>query len=130
MEAPAAKEGDQVVGLDTHVIMIPSPGGPVPTPMPMPFSGKLSAELASTVLIENRAAATEGSKAKNSPSHVPVGGPFQKVPSNEATIQQGSTTVFFRDKAAARHADPAMTCNDPAHAPNGRVIAAGTMLIG
>lgn len=31
---PAAKQGDRVVGVDTHIVMIPSPGGPVPTPVP------------------------------------------------------------------------------------------------
>ena len=38
---PIAKEGDQVVGTDTHIVMIPSPGGPVPTPLPHPFVGQL-----------------------------------------------------------------------------------------
>jgi len=43
MGVPAAKEGDKVVGVDTHVIMIPSPGGPVPTPIPMPIPGSAEA---------------------------------------------------------------------------------------
>jgi len=36
---PAAKQGDLVVGIDTHIVMVPSPAGPVPTATPMPFSG-------------------------------------------------------------------------------------------
>lgn len=32
MGQPAAKMGDKVVGMDIHIVMIPSPGGPVPTP--------------------------------------------------------------------------------------------------
>ena len=36
---PAAKQTDRVVALDTHVIMVPAPGGAVPTPTPHPFNG-------------------------------------------------------------------------------------------
>ena len=38
MGQPAAKQGDQVMATDTHIVMIPSPGGPVPTPLPHPLS--------------------------------------------------------------------------------------------
>jgi len=127
---PAAKEGDKVLGLDTHIINIPSPGGPVPTPMPMPFSGTLNGNLCSTVLIENKPAATKGSTADNLPAHIPTGGPFQKNPSNKATVKMGSGKVLFQHKEAARLGDPADTCNDPADAPNGTVIGTGTVLIG
>jgi len=127
---PAAKQGDRVVGVDTHVILVPSPGGPVPTPTPMPFSGELCADLSADVIVENKAAATEGSTAMNSPPHVPAGGPFQKPPSNQAKVQAGSKTVLINDKPAAHLGDPALTCNDPADAPNGSVIAAGTVLVG
>ena len=41
-----------------------------------------------------------------------------------------SATVFFDDKKAGRMGDPAKTCNDPTDAPNGVVIASGTVLIG
>jgi uncharacterized Zn-binding protein involved in type VI secretion len=127
---PAAKQGDRIVAVDTHILMIPSPGGPVPTPTPMPFAGTLSADLSTNVMIENMPAATEGSIGMNSPPHVPAGGPFQKPPSNQAKIQMGSTKVLINDKAAAHNGDPAMTCNDPADAPNGSVIAVGKVLIG
>lgn len=127
---PAAKKGDQVVGVDTHIVMIPSPGGPVPTPLPHPFSGVLQDGLSADVKIENQDAATKDSKAKNTPPHVPAGGPFQKPPKDEGTIQSGSSTVLINDKAAARTGDPAMTCNDPADAPNGVVVAVSTVLIG
>lgn len=130
MSQPGAKQGDKVIATDTHIIMIPSPAGPVPTPTPMPFSGTLLDELSPDVQLENMAAATEGSKAKNLPPHIPAGGPFQKPPSNEGTIQMGSQTVLFNDKAAARNGDTAMTCNDPADAPLGTVMAQGTVLVG
>jgi uncharacterized Zn-binding protein involved in type VI secretion len=126
----AAKQGDKVVAVDTHIIMVPSPGGPVPTPMPMPFNGTLSGALSGNVLIENRAAATKTSTATNAPAHVPAGGPFQRPPSNKATIQTGSSNVLINNKQAARTGDPALTCNDPADAPNGSVIGSGTVLVG
>ena len=130
MSQPAAKQGDNVVGVDTHIIMIPSPTGPVPTPMPMPFCGTLLDELSDDVVIENMAAATKGSKAKNLPPHIPAGGPFQKPPSNEGTIQMGSAKVLINDKDAARLGDTVMTCNDPADAPNGSIVCGSTVLVG
>jgi len=126
---PAAKKGDTVVGVDTHIVMIPSPGGPVPTPLPSPFNGVLQDALSADVLLENQPAATKDSKAKNTP-HIPAGGPFQSPPKDEGTIQMGSSSVLINDKAAARAGDTAMTCNDPADAPNGVVVAAGTVMIG
>jgi uncharacterized Zn-binding protein involved in type VI secretion len=38
--------------------------------------------------------------------------------------------VQIGGKPAARNGDVAMTCNDPADAPMGTVIATGTVLIG
>ncbi|MEM6631462.1 MAG: PAAR domain-containing protein, partial [Bacteroidota bacterium] len=37
----AAKHFDIVMGVDVHIIMIPTPGGPVPTPIPHPFVGMM-----------------------------------------------------------------------------------------
>jgi uncharacterized Zn-binding protein involved in type VI secretion len=130
MGQPAAKQGDRVVGTDTHIVMIPSPGGPVPTPLPHPFVGQLDGSLSGDVNIEGKAAAAQGSTATNTPSHVPQGGSFQKPPSNKGTIQIGSGTVLINGKPAARNGDKAMTCNDPADLPAGTVVAAGTVLIG
>jgi uncharacterized Zn-binding protein involved in type VI secretion len=130
MGQPAAKQGDRVVATDTHIVMIPSPGGPVPTPLPHPFAGQLDGSLSGDVNIEGKAAAVQGSTATNTPSHVPQGGPFQKPPSNKGTIQIGSGTVLINGKPAARNGDKAMTCNDPADLPIGTVVAAGTVLIG
>ncbi|WP_437731463.1 PAAR domain-containing protein [Sorangium sp. So ce1335] len=127
---PAAKRGDKIVGIDTHVVMVPSPGGPVPTPTPMPFNGDLSGDLSADVLVEDRPAAVQGSTATNAPAHVPAGGTFQRPPSNKARIQVGSKTVLINDRPAAHLGDPALTCNDPADAPNGSVIASGTVLVG
>lgn len=130
MGQPAAKQGDQVVATDTHIVMIPSPGGPVPTPLPHPFVGQLDGSLSGDVKIEGKPAAVQGSTATNTPSHVPQGGPFQRPPSNKGTVQLGSATVLINGKPAARNGDKATTCNDPADLPVGTIVAAGTVLIG
>ncbi len=127
---PAAKQGDKVVATDTHIIMIPSPGGPVPTPTPLPFNGTITTDVVMNVLIEGKPAATVGSGAINTPPHIPPGGPFQKPPTNQAKIIAGSKTVFIGGKPAARNGDTAMTCNDPVDLPVGKVVAVGTVLIG
>jgi uncharacterized Zn-binding protein involved in type VI secretion len=127
---PAAKRGDRVVATDTHIVMVPSPGGPVPTPLPHPFVGVLDGSLASDVNIEGQPAATVGSTATNTPAHIPQGGPFQRPPSDRATIRVGSATVRIGGQPAARNGDTAETCNDPADLPIGTVIAAGTVRIG
>ena len=130
MGQPAAKKGDKVMATDIHIVMIPSPGGPVPTPLPHPFTGTLDGQLSSDVKIGGQPAAVKGSTATNQPSHVPQGGPFQSPPKNRGEIMMGSATVKINGKPAARNGDPAMTCNDPSDLPAGQVIAVGTVMIG
>jgi uncharacterized Zn-binding protein involved in type VI secretion len=128
---PAAKMGDQVVAVDIHIIMVPTPVGPVPTPLPHPFVGMLNGALSTDVMIMGRPAATKDSKATAVPPHMPLGGgPFQKPPSNQGTIMMGSTTVMINGKPAARVGDPVLTCNDPTELPVGQIVAASTVLIG
>ena len=130
MGQPAAKQGDQITATDTHIFMIPSPGGPVPTPMPSPFIGLINGNLSNNVKIMGMSAAMQGSTADNVPPHLPQGGPFQKPPSNKGQIITGSATVMINNKPAARNGDTAQTCNDPVDAPVGTVIAVGTVMIG
>ena len=130
MGQPAAKQGDQVMATDIHIIMIPTPGGPVTTPLPHPFTGMIDGKLSSDVKIMGMAAATVDSTASNMPPHIPQGGPFQKPPANKATIKLGSATVKINGKMAARNGDMAMTCNDPSDMPVGTVMAVGTVMIG
>jgi uncharacterized Zn-binding protein involved in type VI secretion len=130
MGQPAAKMGDRIVATDTHIIMVSTPGGPVPTPVPMPFSGTLNGSLSTNVKIEGKQAAVLGSTATNTPPHVPAGGPFQRPPSNQGRIMTGSRSVFINGKPAARNGDTALTCNDPADLPVGKVVAIGRVLIG
>jgi uncharacterized Zn-binding protein involved in type VI secretion len=132
MGQPAAKEGDKVVGVDIHIVMVPSPGGPVPTPLPHPFTGALNGNLSKDVNVAGSPAAVVGSTADNSPAHQPTppGTSFQKPPANKATVMMGSPTVMINGKAAARMGDPATTCNDPADLPAGTVMGtAATVLI-
>jgi uncharacterized Zn-binding protein involved in type VI secretion len=132
MGQPAAKQGDKVMASDTHILLVPSPGGSVPIPTPHPFSGTLAGGLSQTVKIEGKAAAVVGSTATNSPSHIPANpaAQFQKPPANKGTVQVGSPTVRINGKAAARHGDTVMTCNDPADQPVGKIISTGTVNIG
>ena len=130
MGMPAAKQGDRVMATDTHIQMVPSPGGPVPTPIPGPFMGLLDGALSTDVHIDGKPAAVVGSTATNTPAHIPAAGPFQKPPSNQGKVIAGSATVRVNGKPLARHGDAALTCNDPADLPAGTVIASGTVLIG
>jgi uncharacterized Zn-binding protein involved in type VI secretion len=131
MGQPAAKQGDSVVAVDTHIVMVPSPGGPVPTPLPHPFSGTINGNLSSNVKIMGMAAATVDSTADNTPPHIPTppGTSFQRPPANRGTIKMGSPTVKINGKAAARNGDTVETCNDPADLPVGTIVAVGTVLI-
>jgi len=130
MAQPAAKQGDQILATDTHIVMIPTPGGEVPTPLPHPFTGIINGQLSQNVKIMGQPAAMVGSTATNTPPHIPQGGRFQTPPSNLGQIIMGSNSVFINGKPAARNGDTAKTCNDPADLPVGRVVAAGTVLIG
>ena len=129
MGQPAAKQNDQVLATDVHIVIIP---GASPTPLTHPFAGAINGGLSGNVRIMGLPAATVDSTADNTPPHVPTppGTAFQKPPSNQATIRSGSLTVNINGKAAARNGDTAITCNDPSDLPAGRVVATGTVFIG
>lgn len=129
MGQPGAKQGDHVVGTDMHLIQ--PPGTAPPALVPHPFNGIIDGNLSTDVMITGLPAATVGSTATNTPPHVPQGGAFVRPPTNRATVQMGSTSVCINGRPAARNSDPAMTCNDPADAPVGAVLATGaTVFIG
>ena len=128
MGQPAAKQGDRVVAVDTHIVVTPTG----PAPLPHPFAGLINAGLSTDVKISGRPAAVVGSTADNTPPHVPAapGTSFERPPANKATVQVGSPTVMINGKPAARHGDTALTCNDPVDIPAGKIIATGTVMIG
>ncbi|MDA0245277.1 MAG: PAAR domain-containing protein [Chloroflexi bacterium] len=132
MPLPAAKQGDQVIATDIHIVMVPSPGGPVPTPLPHPFVGVLMGNLSMNVKINGMAAATVGSTADNIPPHIPTppGTTFQVPPTNKGIVMAGSATVFINGKPAARAGDSVQTCADPMPNMGGKIIAAGNVMIG
>lgn len=129
MGQPAAKQGDKIVGVDTHVVIRPPPPPP-PTPMALPhnFNGIVGGALSGDVKIMGLPAATVGSTADNVPPHAPTppGASFQSPPPNKGKVTAGSATVRINGKAAARNGDPATICDQP----GGSVVAAGTVTIG
>ncbi len=60
---PAAKLNDKIVGTDIHILMIPTPGGPVPQPIPNPYCGAILQDTEPTVKIMGFPAAVVGSTA-------------------------------------------------------------------
>ncbi|MEU4237143.1 PAAR domain-containing protein [Actinoplanes sp. NPDC026619] len=124
MPQPAARQNDPVTGTDIHILLVPSPGGPVPTPSPLPFAGQLMTGLSTDVLINGLPAATLGSVAQNMPPHIPPS-PFSKPPTNQGRVLIGSPTVLVNGKPLARMGDQVATCNDPVDAPTS-VISAGS----
>jgi uncharacterized Zn-binding protein involved in type VI secretion len=127
MGAPAAKQGDRVTAVDTHLIQPPS--GP-PVALPNPFDGVIDGGLSTDVRINGLSAATVGTTATNTPPHIPQGGTFVNPPTNQGRITRGSATVRINGKPAARAGDTAVTCNDPAPLPVGTVVATSTVWIG
>jgi uncharacterized Zn-binding protein involved in type VI secretion len=125
---PAAKKGDQVTATDVHLIQ--PPGTAPPVSVQHPFKGIIRGNLSVNVNIMGKPAATMNSTASNTPAHLPIGGTFVKPPPNRGSIIAGSATVFINGKPAARSGDAAITCNDPADLPVGKVIAKGTVFIG
>lgn len=111
MRQPAAKRGDLITAMDTHLVKFPMPPAPVPTPLP--FRGTLDNNLSATVRIEGKPAATVDSTATNTPPHIPPpGATFLRPPANRGTVSTGSTTVRINQRAAARNGDRGTTCND------------------
>lgn len=48
------------MGVDTHIVLVPTPTGPLPTPMPSPFRGPLTGALSGSVFVDEQAAAVKG----------------------------------------------------------------------
>ena len=133
MGKPGAKKNDQIVSAtpgDIHIIMIPSPGGPVPTPIPHPCASMINDKVAEKVKVMGQPGAVKGSKSKHTPPHIPMGpGPFQKPPKNEGEIITGSANVFYEDKAAAMLGDTGQMCSDPSDTPVGKVMGTAAMVM-
>lgn len=113
----AAKHFDPILGLDTHIIMIPTPAGPVPTPIPHPYVGIVmdpcdyAPIIGGTVKINGLMRAQAGSGGKACPAHIPMGGPFgPPPPTNESEVFMGSSTVAFDGDAQSFLGLPVISC--------------------
>jgi uncharacterized Zn-binding protein involved in type VI secretion len=78
----------------------------------MPFTGTITAGTSTDVTINGLAAAVVGSTVQNAPPHLPTGGSFQTLPTNQGAVQKGSATVLINGKAAARVGDTSSTCSE------------------
>lgn len=134
---------DLVVGLDTHVELVPAPA-PTPTPFPHPHCsvlwdplGPLVADVtgmlmppgptaAGPVLIGGRAASVTGDTARMIVSHVliPPGTAFATgLTPSDAELPVGSRSVLVRGGAAVRAGEVAMSCSEPARLPSSQVVS-------
>jgi uncharacterized Zn-binding protein involved in type VI secretion len=131
MSRPAARRGDPVIGVDTHIVLVPSPGGPAPTPLPHPFAGQLAENLSPDVVIAGAPAATVGSIAHNHPPHIPTlpGTAFQRPPTNRGSVRTGSASVLVNGRPLARQGDTVVTCNDPVDLPVGTITAGSPRVV-
>ena len=130
MGQPAAKQGDKVMAVDTHILLVPTPAPapPTPVPLPHPFSGTLTGGLSTTVKIGGKAAAVVGSTGDQHPrarARQPGGAVPEAAGEQGRRCRCGSPTVKINGKPAARNGDAAMTCNDPADQPVGKIVAVG-----
>ncbi len=130
MGAPVATANSVVVSVDTHIVLVPTSVGPVPTPLLHPFNGVMNGGLIDSVKVEGKPVSVVGSTAANNPAHIPTvpGTAFQTPPANKGTIFIGSFTVKFGGKSAARVGDIVKTCNDPAELPVGQIVS-GSMTV-
>lgn len=131
MGNPAATLTSQVVAVDTHIVMVPTPGGPVPMPLPHPFVGQITSATCPTVNVGGQPVATVNSVAQNAPPHIPTppGTTFMRPPSNQGTVMLGSMTVMAGGQGVARISDKVITCNDPADLPQGQIVT-GAFTVG
>ena len=124
-----AAQDDRVMGMDMHIMVIPSGPSTTTAPLPHPFMGKLDDGLSDDVSIGDKKAALKGSKAKHDDSmHMQLPGTikFQNNPKKEGEVTGGtSPTVKINGKETAVIGSLVTTCNDIGARNNSTVIAAG-----
>lgn len=113
----AGKQLDLVMGVDIHIVNIPSPGGPVPTPMPHPHIGMLMDPMeylpvvGTTVFVNGLPAAYAGAAGIAAPPHIPMGAGFTKPVDNENELFMGSATVLCCDQPMSALGHMALSCS-------------------
>jgi RHS repeat-associated protein len=114
----AAKHLDPVIGVDVHIVLIPSPAGPIPTPIPHPYIGIVLDPfdylpfIGATVYVNGLPRASAGTSGQAIPSHIPMGGAFLKPPTNESEVFMGSATVLSDGEPQSFLAMPILSCQD------------------
>ena len=127
-----AVQDDQVMGFDTHMMVVPSGSGTATVPLPHPFMGKMSGDLSEDVKIGGKGCAVKGSKAKhNDSSHMQLPGTmkFQSKPKCEGEVTGGtSAKVKIDGKEAAVIGSQVTTCNDMGARNNSMIMAVGSAM--
>ena len=127
-----AVQDDQVMGFDTHMMVVPSGSGTATVPLPHPFMGKMSGDLSDDVKIGGKGCAVKGSKAKhNDGSHMQLPGTikFQSKPKCEGEVTGGtSAKVKIDGKEAAVIGSLVTTCNDMGARNNSTIMAVGSAM--
>jgi RHS repeat-associated protein len=113
----AGKHLDMVMGIDTHIVAIPTPvGAPIPTPMPNPYVGIVMEPLdyapvvGATVFINGLPRAQAGTGSIQLSPHLPLGGPLVPPPTGEGEVFMGSMTVALDGDAQSFLGMPVLTC--------------------
>lgn len=125
MGQPAARDGDKMIGMDTHVVLAPAGASEVPTPGLCVFRGTIGGSLSPDVFIGGKQAAVVGSTApiEHTP---PPGTRFEKpLAKNQGIIRSGSATVRINGKRAARAGPTMLACDDTGLSDLGTVAATG-----
>src|SRR5262245_47143238 len=135
----AAKQGDLVIGVDTHLVMVPSPLGPILTPLPHVFPGVVYDPLGLTiaaasvglgigggVLINGSPVANTGMEVRGE-RHLPTPPGTSFAPSDQpdhtGTIVTGSKTVSMGGASCARLTSLVSSCNFPLNLPTSTCLA-------
>lgn len=136
----AAKFGDLVTGVDLHMVMVPTPAGPVPTPLPHPFIGVVFDPLGAAigagigavfggggpVLINSLPVGNTGIGVRGIPHFpTPPGVAFapNDIPDNSGVIVTGSKTVHMAGTSAGRLTSLVASCNFPLNLPTSVCLA-------
>ena len=125
-----AVEGDKVMGMDVHIMVVPAGTSTANVPIPHPFIGQLKDKLADDVTIGDKKAAIKGSKAKHqdSTTHMQMPGTikFQSSPKCEGEVTNNvSSKVKIDGTEAATIGSTVTTCNDMGLQDNSTIIAVG-----
>jgi uncharacterized Zn-binding protein involved in type VI secretion len=121
---PAAKMGDKVQGIDIHKVTDVVSGST--SDVPVPFTGSLTLQTSTDVLISGQPAAIVGKTiAVGQPPHVPPPGfVFTVPPLNTGTITKRPGTVLVNGAPLACIGDTVDSCNVNGPAPTSTIVPA------